>query len=959
MDYQGKSMRFKTSKIMLGIIASSLLPTHALAADQQIDSEEQIESIVITGSRIQRSSAATPTPTTVLDSKQIQQLGLNNAGDILNTLPAFSQSIGRANTDGNDANSGLELLNLRGLGTERTLVLVNGRRHVGSQAGNTSVDVSTIPTQMIERVEVITGAASAVYGADAVSGVVNFIMKQSFEGFQANIQSQQSSRHDGQEKIFSMLTGTTFANDQGNILFSLDYSDRKSVRAEDRDYASRGLAWYANENDTGPNDGIASQRMASNNSFLPLNAAGIASSTGFRGYYGPIGDLGVLTFDANGKPIPFVAGNCQGIRCENGMGFTTTEYAVLSVPTERTLTTLAANYALPDGHTVFLDAKYSHTVGENTAQPSFSDGVFGPIIQVGLDNPYLAESIRNEMIDKDIPVIYVNKANADLGKLPTENIFDVFQFVTGGNGELSESLSYDFYLQHGQSKSKNSKLDRLVDNFVQAQDAILNENGDIACRDTSNNCVPLNPFGPNAASAEAIDFIMRPTEVISKLKQTVLNFSLNGDLYELPAGPIQFAAGFEYRKESSESIPEDILLVGGLTNNTHDGPRQIVKGDYNVKEIFSEFRIPLISDITAIQDLSFETAVRYSDYSTVGAHTSYKLGLDWIINDSIRTRVSHGLAVRAPNVGELYQPEELTFEFIEDPCDFRNVNNGPAPDTRRANCATLGIPAEFESLAEGAAQKILVTGNPSLKAEESESTTIGIVYTPQWAQGLSIALDHWNITIDDAIAQPETDDIMANCVDFDMTDNPFCDLFSRNDAHQINNVRSSIINIAKLDASGYDLESNYHLDFEQSGSLLVNLVGSYYEKRNNLLNPEKPEDVIREVGIANTSKLKLNLNATYTITDWSAHLSLKYIGSSRISYTDTEGTDGEYPQNHIPSVVYANVRGGYQINDTMDLYVGVNNLTDKAPPVFPETAAGSSSYDGVGRAYYLGLNYQF
>ncbi len=953
------------NQILLAMASVLVLPNYHVYAS---DADEQVETIVVTGSRIARSTAATAIPTTIIDSKQIEQLGLTNAGDILNTLPALADSVGRRNTNGDDANSGLELLNLRGLGTERTLVLVNGRRHVGSQAGSSAVDVSSIAAQMIDRVEVITGAASAVYGADAVSGVVNFVLKREFDGVKANVQYGQSAQSDGEEGIVSILAGTEFDDGKGNVLISLDYHQREQVRAEHRDYASKGLAWYDNELDTGPNDGIAAQRLATGNSFLPLNAGGIASTTGFGliGFtdggapilgYMPIGDLGVLTFDETGQALPFESGNCQGIRCENGMGFTTHEYAVLSTPTERSLFSINANYQVADAHNLYFEGKYSYTTGENTAQPSFSDGVFGPIIQVGIDNPYLPDFVHDEMVKQEIPMLFVNKANADLGRLPTDNTFKLYTATFGSRGELSDDIGYEFYFQHGSSKTQHAKLDRLVANFVQAQDAILAPDGSIVCRDQSGGCAPLNPFGVNAASQAAIDFIMRPTVTDNKLSQTVANFTINGHVFEMPAGDVQFAAGVEYRRETSRSVPEAILLEGGLTNNTNDGPRQIVRGEYDVNEIYGELLVPLWSDLPYAQDVSFETALRYADYSTVGGQTSYKLGLNWTLNDAIRFRTSYGLAVRAANIGELFKPEELTYEFVTDPCDFRNIDKGVNPAKRKENCAALGVPEGFASLAEGASQKILVSGNPDLKPEESNSVTFGFVYTPELVPNLSLGIDYWKMEIEQAIATPNTNDILANCVDFDMSGNPFCELVTRRADSQLENISSKIINIAQLEATGYDLEANYVADVS-GGNVLFNLVGSYYQNRDYLLNPDKPEDVIKQVGIANQPKLRLNLNTTYRSDNLTANLSLNYVGSSKIAY-DQAGQDSDYPDNDIDSVWYANTRVSYLINQDMDVYLGVNNLFDKAPPYLPETTMGSNVYDGIGRSYYMGLNITF
>lgn len=934
------------------------------------EAAEETETIVVTGSRIERSTAATPTPTTVLDAAQIEQLGYNNAGDILNSLPAFSASIGRANSLPSE--SGLELPNLRGMGTNRTLVLVNGRRHVGSQAGNSAVDVSSIPPQMIQRVEVITGAASAVYGADAVSGVVNFIMKQSYDGIKFDAKYGESAEGDGEETTFSLLAGTEFDQGKGNLLFSFDYTDRKAVRNEDRDYASRGLFWQTNPLNTGQNDGQPGSYLIENRRVLPLNTAGIVSPTGFGflGFdpvtgvilgYQPIGDLPAQTFDANGNPIPFDRGSdCIGINCSGGSGFGTDEYDVISVPTERIIASVVANYELSDSHRISADLKYASTTGENTQQPSFSDGVFGPVIQVGVENPYLPDIIRDAMLDAGLAQVVVHKAHDDLGKLPTENEFDLFQVVLGANGELSEDISYDFYVQHGQSKGKNATLDRFVQRFIQSQDAVLDSNGNIVCRDSSNGCAPLNPFGINAASPEAVDFLMRPTVIDTKLEQTVINFSVNGDLAELPAGTLQFAAGLEYREEKSESVPEDILLVGGETNNTWDGPRVVVKGSYDVAEIFGELRVPLLADKTLVEELTLETAVRFSDYSTVGNQTAYKLGLDWILNDSLRVRSSYGVAVRAPNAGELFTPEQLLFERVVDPCDSGNITQGPNASLRQANCEALGVPDGFVSLANGATMKMLVSGNEELEAEESTSTTVGFVYTPDWTENFSIGVDYWEMNIDEAISTPSGTAILANCVDFDMANNPFCPLISRTSDFQIDTVTKQQINIAELKSSGFDIEANYLLDMSSSGSVLFNLVGSHYKERNQVIDKNNPDDVVRQVGIANAPRNRFNANVTYRLQDWTAHLSLNYVGSSRIAFGDPEDSDPLYDRpNKIDSVVYANVRTSYRFNESLEIYLGVNNITDKEPPAIQQTYEGTSVYDGVGRSYYLGVNYEF
>jgi iron complex outermembrane receptor protein len=423
---------------------------------------------------------------------------------------------------------------------------------------------------------------------------------------------------------------------------------------------------------------------------------------------------------------------------------------------------------------------------------------------------------------------------------------------------------------------------------------------------------------------------------------------------------MQFAAGVEYREEKSESVPHALLQKGGETANTKDGPRKVVKGSYDVSEIFAELRVPLLTDVAFAKDLVLETAVRYSDYSTVGGETAYKAGLDWAINDSIRARTSFGIAVRAPNAGELFTPENLNWEQLNDPCSLTNLGEGVNPEQRLANCQALGMPEGYTSL-DGATTKIFVAGNEDLESEESESLTLGLVYTPQWADNLSIGIDYWEITIENAISTVSSAEILTSCMDFEMSGNPYCDLIIRDsDNFMIDRVNSKIINTAELDAEGYDFEANYHINFKENGDLLFNILGSYYTERNTLVNPSDPDAKVSSLDILGSPETRVNFNMTYNLEAWTVYLGLNYVGESKISHGNPEDSDPIYDvANKIDSVIYASLRTSYRFNDDLDAYFGVRNLTDEAPQTLPGIHQGTSLYDGVGRSYYLGMNYQF
>jgi outer membrane receptor protein involved in Fe transport len=954
-------MRFTYSKIHLALITCAL--SVPVVSAQEVVEEEQIETIQVTGSRIQRSSAATPVPTTVIDAQQIEQLGFTNTGDLLNSLPAISGSVGARSGSGGtgDTGAGLELANLRGLGVDRTLVLINGRRHVGSSLSNTSVDVGTIPIQMIERVEVITGAAGAVYGADAVSGVINFIMKTSYDGFKADIKYGETSRGDGEEVTLSLLGGTSFDNDKGNVMVSLDYTDRKSVHALDRSWSAESLSWMNAENYT-VGSGLPQKRIGENIGFNPLSNEGYVSQYGW--HTTNIGDLPTQTFNPDGSNRDFNPGYCAGggIICEGGDSYKTHPYDNLSVPTERIVASIVARYEITEGHELFADIKYSSTTGNNTYQGGLAEGFYGPLAQIQRNNPYLTPytDITSAMDEAGISSVFVNKAYDGLDNT-IENTFETIQVVLGSKGDLTDDIGYDFSAQYGQTDVELKQHSFYVDRFIQGINAVADGNGNIVCADTSGGCQTINPFGYKSVSKEAAAWLWDDLAQNGELTQFVANFSISGDLYELEAGTVQFAAGVEYRKEESVSTPDKELTQEtddghGLVGLTYGGKMQAVSGDYDVSEVFAEVLIPLVSDVYLIEDLSVEAAIRYSDYSTVGGQTAYKFGIDWVLMDEVRVRASHGLAVRAPNIGELFQPESVTFVKINDPCSSSYINTGPSTDVRKANCAAFGIPEGWTAFTEGGEAAVFNSGNIELKAEESTTSSFGIVFTP--TTDFSIAIDYWDIEIDEAISSPSTSEILNNCYDFaDMTSNPFCNLSGRDAAtYEISGVKNKKINVAALAANGYDVEVNYQMDVA-GGSLLFNLVGSYYDQRDQLLNAKKPDEVLEQVGILNNPKARGYFSTTYRQEDWNASLSFNYLGSSKIAVTNS--ADPVYPNNHVDSVVYVNLRGAYSLIDNMEVYAGISNLMDKGPQRLPSIQMGSNIYDAIGRSFYLGATYEF
>lgn len=606
----------------------------------EIEADEQVERIIVTGSRIQRSSAQMTTPTTVIDSAAIEMSGAKNIGDLLNKYPALLDGIGGAgnNTNSGDSfslnNAGLELANLRGLGTNRTLVLVNGRRHVPGAAGTSAVDMSMIPSALVDHIEIITGGASAIYGADAVTGVVNFILKDDIEGLKVDISAGMTNESDGESQDASFTYGTNFDNNKGNITAHLSYSNEEEIPFTARDYALNRYAFRVNPLNTGPDDGIADTIFFNDVRFQALSKEGLfyVPNNNWVGGDGsdiinnnlpptfannPFG-LGYDTYAIDretGQFRDFVPGiNCQVVPCDGGDGFRTQETGTLNSPSERVIFNINGRYDVNNELRLFTEAKYGKVESAVSTQASvFHDDNFGPLISITKDNPFRPQQLVDIMQQRELDVV----ALAVIGlNARNENIRETTQFTFGAEGTFSE-YDYNFYVQHGKVESELNSVDVLNENYYRALDAVTDANGNAVCRDAAQNpdCVAYNPINGLASDA-AKDYVGVTLQQNESIEQTVAAFSLSGELLEAPAGTVDFAVGVEYRKETSNSDPDPLSqavdadgvgsgLVGSRTGPTRPENSYLspVTGSYNVKEIYAELLVPLIESQPAIEIL--------------------------------------------------------------------------------------------------------------------------------------------------------------------------------------------------------------------------------------------------------------------------------------------------------------------------------------------------------------------
>ena len=926
----------------------------------------ELEEIVVTGSRIVRNTLVTPTPMTIIDAEAIEISGATNIGDLLNQLPALGSTRGSQNSDRFIGTAGLNLLDLRRLGTARTLVLVDGQRHVAGNIGSAAVDVNSIPAALIERVEVITGGASAVYGADAVTGVVNFILKHDFEGIQLDIQTGRSE--DGLDRSsLDILAGFNFAEDRGNAVLAFEYSETGDLSAADRGLPAVRLVRNPLDMDTQDADGNEIHDGIPDELLLP--GAGLSIIT--NGGWFTAGGINYV-FDAPNSFREHRAGTDFGSsECGEGCDFLDlTSFVNLSTPQQRYAVSAMMDYRLVGDHTVRLEGKYVNSQASGSGQPHFNFFTLG----IADDNAFLPDGLDQILTDAETTSFNLNRFNVDTGLRGQVNERQTSRVLAGLSGPLTERLDYDVNLIYGRTTSSQlSTFNRINERFFAAADAVLDAEGNIVCRHTldpdSDNtslgrplqggivgdCIPVNLFGDGAPSRDAIDYFSTTATRHAEIDQAVANAVVTGSLFDLPAGELGFAAGLEYRKETSNDQPDALNALGLTFGNV----LQAEQGNYSVREAFAELRMPLLRDLPLVHELSVDLAGRWSDYSTIGDTFTYKYGLEYAPFEVIKLRGTYSEAVRAPNIGELFGPQNQTFFGVLDPCSEDRLDlgrNGRA--TREANCRALGVPVGFDARDE-VTREGLSGGNPLLAQEESESFTVGLVFTP--TDRLGVALDYWDINIDGAISSASAQDILNRCVDFEGgISNEFCALITRDDTNNITLIRQVLANIAALEASGYDLEASYSFPLA-GGEFGVRLVATYLEELNSFPFQSDPTSREQEAGGLGDPEYSGQLDLGWQTDRFGVNWSARYLDSMLL--IDQEDFDVNPDARDIlftGDTLYHDVNARLQVSETLTVSFGVDNLFDDDAPAFlTGTGGGSGIFDNIGRFYYGSVRMNF
>jgi iron complex outermembrane receptor protein len=945
-------------KPLVNAIGFALAINTGAVLAQENSGEKDVEKIEITGSRILREGAIAPSPVTVISGKDLLSSGAISIGEALNDLPSLANTFSMANSGQFIGTAGLSLLDLRGMGTARTLVLVDGKRHVSSNPGSSSVDVNNIPAAWIERVEIITGGASAVYGADAVTGVVNFVLKKNITGLDVSLDKSFAEEGPYDNDKITLSYGSDFADGKGNIGIAISHFQQDGMNAKDRKSTTTPTAEVRNpaNGDTRNPDGTTNHDGIPDQIWIP-DAAWYDDSTAGNFY----------TYDDNG-PHWFIFNKDGSVR-QQQLGTTynwgrcsgacdildLNKYNELQ-PTFSTFNVaVKANYDVTEDINIYADAKFVRTKADSIGQPSFFEYDGDHVIQ--RDNAYIHESLANVMDQAGIDSFQLHRFNEDIGRRFEQNTRETSRFVVGVAGHMGESWSYDAYALYGKTEREQVNVDNVIrERYFQSMDAVYLDDGSIGCRSSdarADGCVPTTLFGEGNVDPVAAQWFTTDSLSTSKIQQTVANFTItNSEIFELPAGFAGFAAGLEYREEQSDDIPDAFAATGA----TFLTALQEEHGKFDVSEVFVETSLPLLADLPMIKGLSLDLAARYADYSTIGGALSWKVGTNWEVNDQLRFRTTLSEAIRAPNIGELFQAQQQNFDFVNDPCDVQ-YNQGT---TRGANCAALGIPAGAQ-INPVSSVELLVGGNPELNEEESTSFTAGLVYQPDFVKGLVFTVDYWKIDIDDAIDQVDAQDIANKCVDSEGgINNQFCALVTRDANHQITLVESTTQNVAKQEAEGVDFEIGYDFD-ALGGSFTTQVIGTYLKSRKEFAFQIEPDQFSEFTGTTGEAQWQANFAIAYNNGPWSASWRTRYLEEvSR--FTDQQLEQNPDRSNIMTYGTYfvTDIRAGYKFENNLTVEFGIDNVFDRALPHYTSgTGTGTASYDNIGRLYYTTVSYNF
>lgn len=971
--------------------------------------------IVVTGSRISSPSITSVSPVQVISDVQIAQSGVANIQDLLLENPVFgSPTYARTNTAFLTSGTGAATVDLRNLGTDRTLVLINGRRVVAGIPGSATVDLNVIPSQFLQRIDILTGGASSLYGSDAVAGVVNLIYKDNFEGVEANAQYGLTQRGDTRDYQANVTAGGNFGENRGNIMLHVGYTRQGQLLSRER-------------SNTQVDDSDAFFSGASNNpadfgtSISPTLSAiapqGTFTAGGCQFTFNPANNAVERGFSSNGGTITAAQARLCGVPAGTVLparGFNRQNFRTIAVPVERYLFAARTHYDLTDEIRFIAEANYANTSSSRNIEPfgfssagstgAYPSGGQAPIetrvptigaaagVFTIVRNPLVPDAIYNAATDTDgdgLRDIGFSRRLLEFGNRRSTTSRDFFRFVTGLEGDIfNDKFHWDATYNYGrttENQAGNGQINTV--NFrnafavVTAASLGLPGGTTPVCANAqarAQGCVPINIFGEGTVSSQALAYLNAEQTFQTRVSQQVVQANLSGSLFELPAGPLGVAVGGEYRRERS-SANNDALTNAGLNagNALPD-----TAGTFNVKEAYGELNIPILANTAFFQQLNLRASGRISNYSTVGTVYSYSGGAEWTPVSDIRFSGTYARAVRAPNVGELFTGPSQTFPSVTDPCVGVTATSG---GTLGAQCrAAAGVLANIAAnggafavtLADRQGVSGFNSGNPNLNEEKSDSYTGSVTINPRsigFLRNTVLRVDYFNIRIKDAITAPPRQFILDQCYN---QGNPiYCAFIQRratatavNSAGTLEFVNAGSVNAGRLATEGLDVTLTQRVslsDIGLAGALTARVAYTRLFKGYQIPLPGSNRDNFAgEIGAA---KDRFTANLGYTNERLNVSFTGTYFGRSNLDDQTLAGRGLEPGAISVKAKFYLDSQISFKAADQYEFYIGADNLLDTNAPNILSLAPGNTTgtdtaagvYDVFGRRYYAGVRFRF
>mgnify|MGYP005845068819 CR=1 FL=1 len=981
----GPTGRHSTTQRHFQPLTSAIAAILAIPAAQAQPVPVALQEVTVTGSRIARTEQSVSIPVTSVDAEELRLTGEPNLEAALNQLPQFvAGTTAASNSLASATGTGAATLDLRGLGAARNLVLVNGRRYVFFDA-TLVTNINAIPSPLVQRVEVVTGGASAVYGSDAIAGVVNFILRDDFEGVEFRTQVNRDSRGDAWTNDYTVTLGGNFAEDRGNAVVSINYFDRGAIDTADRGFSSFVLANGTVDGRPALVPGGSSFVPNGRFSGIPSTPAAIAARPGLAealaaaGLSG-IGASGFIPDDSGLNVRPYNAAT-------DFFDYSVDNF--LRVPQERWGITALAHYDLSERVTAYAETAFT----KNETEVRFASSFINDTLPIEVDNPFIGEPLRNVLAVLDatetgaaandgLVRLGINRRFSEAGPRRNLDDRDAWRALVGLRGNLDSfddaylrDLTFDLYYSH--ARSDNTQLQ--IGNISRSAFArgILSGSG-------PGGAPLVNPFGPNI-SAEALDVIRVNSNNSDTTELDVVAGTINGTIMDLPAGPFAASVGFEWRSSSAVFTPDRLLATGDVAGFN---PINATSGEIEVTELFAEVEVPLVAGLTGVESLSLKGAARWSDYDLeqVGSVWTYFGGLDWRISSELALGGQFQRAIRAPNVAEAFGGQRQFPIQATDPCAQAAAATDP---TRRALCIGTGVP---EALVGNPAvqpnQEVpgLFGGNPNLDAETSDTVTLSLIYTPAWARDLRVGIDYFDIEVDDAIAPLAggIGSILSLCyLQLQDANSVACRAVSRNPASGI--IQSPFVvtalneNIGSLETAGVDLRADYAFGadfglFGGASDFQLSFLGTWLDEFTlTPLNdqPQRKNYCLGAFGSGTCGEPKPEFK-TFTRLAWTSgpltvSVSHRWIDSVDLDVIVLPARRGEpgpapssVPVASFGSEQYVDLAFNYDVGEKFAVWGGVNNVFDNDPPLlganqrrantFPDT------YDPFGTEFFIGAS---